>query len=433
VEFAAWDSAKTLAAHAVELTAPEALVDRARRRQAQGVATASATGIDQALPLLHEAIEEFRAGGSREGIADAAWALGNLLRAKTLFAQAEQLANDLLAEVGGDDAATARLLLMRSHAALNARDDHALARADAGRALELLRGDRLELDALHLVAQVEAEAEGSNDEAWRQVAELATARQAWNIAANAIRQRGAILVDDEPYAALAFIDEAEELAQQHGLVEAGAWCDYMRAEAFLSSGDWDDAVAAGLRAIEVGEAHDMHRPVVRSWFALRPIAVARGDLALLAQAYPRFAARAGVEPDSPYARIVSTAMHVSFADAGLERHFVPDVEQRLRSFELDHTSPSWLAAIETIVGAWITAGELDGARRALDVMRARLSRGSPTRLALVTHAVLRARRGEPIAPDVATESPWWRWKVLRELDPSSAEAEMIALRLRLER
>ena len=49
--------------------------------------------------------------------------------------------------------------------------------------------------------------------------------------------------------------------------------------------------------------------------------------------YPRFAARQGIEPDSFYARIVVTAMHLAFADLGLEQPFVPELETRLPCFD----------------------------------------------------------------------------------------------------
>src|SRR5207253_374576 len=74
--------------------------------------------------------------------------------------------------------------------------------------------------------------------------------------------------------------------------------------------------------------------------------------------------------DSYYARIVVTATHLHLAAAGLEPPVVPRVEERLPSFDLDHAGPSWLAAIEIVVGSWLDAGDYEGAGLALDRMRA---------------------------------------------------------------
>ena len=49
-------------------------------------------------------------------------------------------------------------------------------------------------------------------------------------------------------------------------------------------------------------------------------------------------------------------MELAFADAGLLPPFVPELEPRLTSFELGYGDPSWLAALEAIVGSWLAAG-----------------------------------------------------------------------------
>ena len=59
-----------------------ALLERARRLHLLGEATASAVGVDEALPLLEESLDAYREAGAdtaREGIVDAACALGRLL------------------------------------------------------------------------------------------------------------------------------------------------------------------------------------------------------------------------------------------------------------------------------------------------------------------------------------------------------------------
>ena len=86
--FAAWASARDLAARALELSDATGL-ERARRLHLLGEATASAVGVDEALPLLEESLDVYREAGAdtaREGIVDAACALGGLLRSQTKFA-----------------------------------------------------------------------------------------------------------------------------------------------------------------------------------------------------------------------------------------------------------------------------------------------------------------------------------------------------------
>jgi hypothetical protein len=322
-----------------------------------------------------------------------------------------------------------KLRALRAVAALNARDDYEAARLDAGRALAAARssGDaELELEAAQLLAQIEGEDGDRSEAMWAELGELARARGRWDVVAVALRNRASLLWDDEPDESLHLTDESARLAHVHGLVEAAGWADHARCEAHFSAGRWDDALAAGLRAIELAEARSMHRVAVRSWFVLRPLVVARGRRDLLERAFARFEARRGAEPDSPYARIVTTAMHLAFAEAGLEPRFVPDVAERLPSFDLDHGTPSWLAGVEAVVDAWLDASLLDDVEAALDRMQARLGRGTPTGLARASEAILRSRllhaRGDGVgaaasasrALDVA--SPWWRLQALRALE-----------------
>ena len=100
----------------------------------------------------------------------------------------------------------------------------------------------------------------------------------------------------------------------------------------------------------------------------------------------------------------STAIHLAFADAGLEPAFVPDVELRLPCFDMDHGGPSWLAAVDAVVGCWLEAGELDGVEEALSRMRVSLERSPPTNLAVVTEAVLLPPSSSPVAELLPTRS-----------------------------
>jgi class 3 adenylate cyclase/tetratricopeptide (TPR) repeat protein len=458
-EFAAWDSARALAARALELTAGDRLLDRARRLHRLANATANAIGIEEASVLLNDALEAYRAaaaddeGAARTGLASVGSSLGYLLRAQTRFDEAEKLANELLSEISGppEDVSTGRLLALRGVAALNARDDYDAARKDADRALELARGGGdapFELEALQLVAQVEAERGTDNRDDWAEIEELARRLGRWETVARASWTRAGFVLEEDPAAAVRVLERTAEICTARGLVEMGGWIDHLRAEAHFLAGCWDDALDAGLRAFAVGEAHDFHRVVVRSWFVLLPIARARGRDDLVRQAFVRFDARRGKEPTSPYARIVATAAHLHFAAVGLEPAFVPDLEERLPSFDMAHGDPSWLSAIETVVDSWLGAGEHAAAEQALDRMRARLDGGTVSALANATERILRARLltatgrdGAAAAADQAlaelgASAPWWRAHAIRELEaagraPAALVAEAAAIEHRL--
>ena len=221
----------------------------------------------------------------------------------------------------------------------------------------------------------------------------------------------------------------------------------MLAETGLGAGRWDDALETGLRAIAVGEERGFSRVVYRNWFVLLPIAQARRREDLFRRARQHFPTWSEAGPsDSTFARIVVTAAQLRLAAAGLEPPFVPEVEWALPSFDLDHGGPSWLAAVETVVEAWLAAGEHDGAEKALDRMRARLDLSPTTRLASAVEALLRARlrsaqrRREDAASDargaldlLGEGGPWWRAKAIRVLhEAGGAEEALISRAARLE-
>jgi class 3 adenylate cyclase len=437
IGFAAWASARELAGRALELTAAEG-VERARRLQLLGEATASAVGVDEALPLLEESVETYRSFGAdapRSRVADAACALGRLLRAQARFSVTEELADGLLEELGEeDDAATARLLALRGFGALSAWDDFPRARADAEHALALARGSGdadAELEALQLLTAC-IEGDELEEKRWAELESLARERGRWELATGAMRSRALIHVYDEPERTLVELDAAAELAEARGLVEDAAWNDFARTEAHLVAGTWDEAIADGLRAIEAGEARNLFRVAVRSWFALRPIALARGRTDLIERAFPLFEATRG-RSDSPYARVISTAMDLAFAEAGLLPPFVPELEPRLPSFDLAYDDPSWLAAVEAVVGSWLDTGALVEARTALDRFRAAAENRNMARLAFASEALLRAwlllAEGDPARAAVEAESalesssPWWRVRALRALEAAGAASD----------
>jgi hypothetical protein len=60
----------------------------------------------------------------------------------------------------------------------------------------------------------------------------------------------------------------------------------------------------------------------RSWFTLRPIVEARRHRDLIERAFAVFERLRG-STDSPYARVVTAAMDLAFAEAGLLPAFLP--------------------------------------------------------------------------------------------------------------
>ena len=108
-----------------------------------------------------------------------------------------------------------------------------------------------------------------------QLADLAATRSQFGYVAYARRAQGVSVAFDggDPWPLL---DESVEVAAAHGLREHVAWAEYVRSEVGLMLGEWDVADTAARRAIGLAETYGYHRVGVRTWFALAPIAEARG-------------------------------------------------------------------------------------------------------------------------------------------------------------
>ncbi len=451
IGFAAWASARDLAARALDLTEATDSLERARRLQLLGEATASAVGVDEALPLLEESLATYREAGAdaaREGIVDAAYSLGRLLlNATTRFSVVGELADELLAEIGErEDVATAKLLVLRGTAVLSAMDDFDGARVDAERALALARkvGDLdAELDALQLLTSSMDEDDEPSRQRWAEVESLARIRGRWELVIGAQRAQAFIDGLDDPARGLSGLEPAAELAEARGLVDQAGWVDQVRAESHLVAGSWDDAIAAGFRALEVSETRAVPRLAVRTWFALRPIARARARTDLIERAFPAFDG-IGSSTQSPYALVIVAAMNLAFAEAGLMPPFVLELEPRLASFDLVYSEPSWMAALEAVLDSWIEAGDLAGARLALDRRRAAVDGKRMSPVARASHALMWSRlllaEGDAAAAAgqarqaLDTKALWWRSRLLRTLEAAgAATSEEIAEAAALER
>jgi hypothetical protein len=225
-------------------------------------------------------------------------------------------------------------------------------------------------------------------------------------------------------------------ARRAGLRESLAWSHYTAVEIGLVAGDWDEAIASARRALDIGVPNGYDRAVVRTWSAVLPIAAARGDEALLDEGYVWLTQRFR-EPEnpSPYALIMMAARHLEIASRGLREPFVPDVEERLESFELRYSTPSWLAALEAVLDSWLAAGQLDGARRALDRLEPSTTKADRTTLGRSAYFLLRGKLLAASGADASGEAqralagfresgaPWWAAKSLRMLGTTEALAE----------
>ena len=380
--------------------------------------------VDEALPLLEESLDVYREAGAetaREGIVDAACALGGLLRSQTKFAAVEQLADGLLLELGElDDAATARLLALRGSAVVAAWDDFDRGGVDGERALDLARraGDPdAELEALQLVTSCtgddrrERRALGRDRVARTCPGPLGSRHQFRAHPGGVPRHRRA--------RAGAVRGRAGGQSSRRPAVSPtsspGSTTSVPRHTSSPEAGTTRSRV--GLRAIEAAEARALFRIAVRTWFALRPIAQARGRTDLIERAFPVFDGIRG-SSQSPYARVIVAAMELAFAEAGLRPAFVPELEPRLASFDLGYGDPSWIAALEAVVESWLDAGAVADARTALDRLRASIEGKRLSQLALASQALMRSRlllaEGDAAAAAAEaeraldTDAPWWR-------------------------
>jgi hypothetical protein len=344
-----------------------------------------------------------------------------------------RLADEALAELGErDDVETGWLLLRRAIALHNGRGEVEGPLEDGRRALAIARaaGDgRLELEALQLLSGL-----GPADlDAVAELERLALRRRAWSAAAEAQLVQALVRTPDHAGEARAHAARLLELCEAHGLREDLVWAHYVHVEIGLVAGDWDEAVASAREALEIGIAGGFDRAVVRTWSAVLPIASVRADEELLREGHEWLTGRfREPESPSPYALIMTAARKLETARAGLGEPHVPDVEERLDSFALRYASPSWLAGLETVFAAWLEAGELEGAARAVERMRpfeedersAALGRGTVRLL----RAQLAAAQGGDAAPDAeraladfrVSRAPWWIAKALRLLGSDEA-------------
>jgi tetratricopeptide (TPR) repeat protein len=432
-----------LVRRALELTPADAARERAQRLELLGDATATSADMDETIAAYDEAAELYREAHDDAGAARATVGHGLALCQQIQFEAAIALAERELARTRASVHQQARLVILQARGEVFMGHVTETTREAIAQTLGVARevGDaELELEALHLNALMLAEEGISKDLDWAELERLALRLGRWDIAVAAVRSQGTDQRLLRPTEALAHFDRGEELARAHGLTEALAWNDYARAELLFASGDWDGAVAAGRRALELAERYAYHRAAVRTWFVLVPIAFARADTELLAHARQWWEAHTAGLPRSDYALLMGTATALQLGTPPLA-----DLAELLPAFDLDHAGPSWLAAVEVILDRLLEEGDTEHAAEAVRRMGASLARTEGDPLAWAVHDLVRARlalaRGETddgaslaqsaVDAFAALNAPWWQAKAIRCRAAPQSVAEAAALEAHL--
>ncbi len=491
LSLAAHDAARHLLRRSIDLTPDDARLDQARRWERLGDATAFAADMEEGAAAYQRAIDLYRlampmastagvsgvAEGAAElregaheiqeekrqferemaaaGLARATFRLSDVWYNQLRFAEARDVASRTIDELDQvDPASMARLLTARGYATLGSEGATPDARHDLERALEMANStsdQEAQLLALEAMTTLRHEdGQGSADD-WRMLGELATRSERWDIAVGMKLNTALGLIDRRPLDALTPLKEAREIAVARGFTEDAGWADYVESEAAFVIGDWNRAVDAGRRAMDVGQHNAYWRLTVRAVHVMVPIAAARGDRHMLERAAGFYRSLEGKFefPDSPYSRIVRPAQDIELAAAGLMPAYVPEVDPGLDGFREHFTGASWTAAIDRVFRSWLEARAIGGAERALEAMRAAQRPDSDmSPLGSGTYELLRARMAEARAEnDAAAESAtealgrfrlldahWWIAKAIRLLERvGAADYQLISEVFEIER
>ena len=395
-----------------------------------------AADFERAIDLFRQAIatavDDDARATAQTGLARAVGSLCDCWYQQLRFGESRDLADAVIDELGEPDPASmARLLLARAMGAQGATGASAETEPQMRRALELARaaGDsRLELLAFSSLAVVLSESGRAGPELWIEVQAMAEAQGDWERATAAVSNVGMTLLDDHAASVFEHSGKARDIAVAHGRREDAGWSDYLDSEAAFVSGDWDLAMEVGGRAVEVGIANAYRRLTVRTWHVLVPIALVRGDRALIQRAADWYDALTGQFPDSPYARVMRPAQDLAFAEAGIKPAPTLEVEPRIVSYEDEPTGPSWTSAADMVFRNWLANGEVDGAARIFAAMTAAQPRyPNVSSLGRGTYELLRGRLAlaqgdESQAREAAaaalghfrvSNAPWWMAKAMR--------------------
>ena len=453
MKLAAHEAAAALLHRALELTAEEDVLAHARRLVALARATAFVSDMDQGTRLAREALQLLReviAEGEitaeiRSSVAAATWLLCRILAQQLRFHEVIELADRGLGEIGeADDVPTGRLVVARGLGRTMIGDEE-LALHEAGSlervlAIAVAARDRdLELDA-----RMWLRLDDGNEEEWRRIADIAVEIGRLDAAAQALRVLTALTFPDRLDLGLARAAEHAAFSLAHGLTEEQAWADYWQSELRFQRGEWDDAWAFAMRAIDLGTEHAYHRATVRTWHVATLIADARGDAETLRRAGAWVEARRRDFPDSPYGRLTQLQVDLLVARGEASQGPSADVGRLLPSLSEEQFLPSWYGAADLVVATWIDRGDIDAARTAASAFASvdRPAAGEFGRGVawLIDGRVSGSAEQARDALDAfrAVGTPWWTAKALRLLeslgsvtDAEREEAEAIERRLGL--
>ena len=314
--------------------------------------------------MLEKAIGAARAArtaedpGWRTLFAGAVEALATLHFERLRFADAWRLGDAALEEMGDlDDLDTARVRLARSRGRTGETNEAEGWVRDCERAIDAARAvgdDDAEYEFRRDLAGARSEAGEATADDWVDLRELAHARRDGLTEVSASINLAGYSMDSRPADVPDILGPIRELAVARGFVEHLGWIDQVIAEAALGSGDWDSAVDAGLRAVELGERHGYDRISVRSWSAVLPAASLRGRASVLEHAAAWFGERAGKLPDSPYGRILHAAAALHIAAGGRRRSAGAGPGALRPAFRiwLNEGGYAWVAATDVIVDTW---------------------------------------------------------------------------------
>jgi hypothetical protein len=278
-------------------------------------------------------------------------------------------------------------------------------------------------------ARDEIDEAGETD--WALLEERALAVGRWHQVAVAGRIRAVLLADTDPGAGLVRVAAAAELASAHGLTEQAGWARYSQTEMLWVVGEWDDALELGRGVIELGERYAYQRLAFRTWVILLPIAASRGDAGLVEHWERWWAMAANHFPStpSPYARLLHGAIAVWVAQAR-GRQVTPPADD-LTDAMIPMSNPHFIAAVETVVRAWLDTGRTEPVADAAARSAAHAADPHATRLMRASAALLDAWAGG--SPDSARTTaqlasehgaPWWELRALEALgDPRAADLE----------
>jgi hypothetical protein len=433
LRLSAVESARRLFSRSVELTEEDAALDRARRRLRLGEVLAASADLDLGIDEMAAARETFAAAlpAASAEFERASYALGQAYMQQIRFPEAQVVSQDGIVALGGSssDPMLARLHALHAWAlAANGQPDGVLEEADAALAAAVAGGDPLrELEVLEHRTTARDEVGAASQSDWEQLEARALALQRWHQAVVAGRVRAYHVAEADPRAAMPLLDAAAELAAAHGLTEQNGWCDYARCETLWVLGDWDEAWAAGLRAVELAERYAYQRLAFRTWMVLLQIAAARGDEEAVARydAWWLGAAEHFPPNPSPYGRLLSGAVEVWRAQA--RRLAVTPPPDALVEAVVPIGNPHFLGAILTMVRAWLDTGRRDLAsaatarltEMAMDEGAGVLMRASAAFAdAWVTGSAEAAARGEELAASLP--APRWVARFGRSFMPPFA-------------